>query len=307
MILVTGGAGFIGSHLVEKLLEDGLEVRVIDNFSDFYSGKEKNVGEFEKNSNFELVRADIRDKNIGEQIRGAETIFHLAAQPGVGYSLKHPKEVVDINVGGTLNLLEAVRKEEVGQFVNVSSSSVYGNAKELPLREDMNASPISPYGASKLACEFYCRAYSEAYGMNTANLRYFTVYGPRQRPDMAIRKFVEGMMGGKAPTIFGDGNQTRDFTFVSDIVGGTALLRGKKFSGDVFNVGGGNRISVNELVETINSVLGKPLEPKYVDTQKGDVQDTWADISKISELGYKPQVGIKEGIEKFIGWAEKSE
>ena len=301
MILITGGVGFIGSHLAERLSRES-EVRVIDNFSDYYSGKEGNVRAFEEKG-IELVRGNILDRDtLANALKDVDTVFHLAAQPGVRYSFEKPRFVLETNSAGTLKLLEAARGTGVEKIVNASSSSVYGDAK-IPFSEGQILAPISPYGISKLTAEQYCRLYSENYGLSTVSLRYFTVYGPRQRPDMAIRKFIELFSAGKAPTVYGDGKQTRDFTFVSDIVDGTILASKKKFSGEAFNLGGGTQTSLNHIIELIQKNLGTNSSPEYIGRANGDMQDTLASIERAkSDLGYSPKVSVDEGIKATVEW-----
>ncbi|MFH1786626.1 MAG: GDP-mannose 4,6-dehydratase [archaeon] len=303
-IMVTGGAGFIGSHLCEQLLNAGHDVRILDNFSRYYSGKEKNIENCLSKKNCELFRGDIlKTESVLKCARGCSTIFHLAAQPGVRYSLDHPAEVNEINALGTLNVLEAARECDVERMVNASSSSVYGNVKTLPMREEQDTNPISPYGVSKIVAEHYCRFYARTYGMGVCSLRYFTVYGPRQRPDMAIRKFIWQIKRAEKPIVFGDGTQTRDFTYVSDIVEGTVLASKKRFSGDAFNIGGGSNISVNDLLGVIMDALGKKAGIEYLPPSKGDVAETLADITKAQKgLGYSPMVNIGSGIKKMVDW-----
>ncbi len=305
-VLVTGGAGFIGSHLVDRLIERGDEVVVYDNFSPYYSGKEKNIERHvkEKNKNFELARADILDlKKLVDVVSGCNVVVHLAAQPGVRYSIEHASEVARINVDGTVNVLEACVKNNVKKIVFGSSSSVYGDVERLPAREEYACKPISPYGASKLSGEEYCESYSRMYALQIPMLRFFTVYGPRQRPDMGIHKFVKAVMEGGEITIFGEGKQTRDFTFVSDIVEGILLALDKKTDTTPINLGGGNNISVNELVKAIEEASGKKAKIKNIDWQKGDVKDTLASNEKAGTLlGWKPKAGIRDGLKEYVKW-----
>lgn len=306
--MVTGGAGFIGSHLTDRLLKQGNKVMVYDNFNDFYSGKEKNIEQLQNHPNFTLVRGDILDyKHLHKAISGIDIVFHLAAQPGVRYSLLHPVETNNVNTTGTLNVLRAAKENEVIKVINASSSSVYGNQERLPIKEIAENYPISPYGASKLAAEHYCRIYQQTFGLNIVTLRYFTVYGPRQRPDMAIHRFVKQIYENKPITIYGDGMQTRDFTYIDDIVQGTiASAETENIEGEVFNLGSGSRITLNGLLKLLIE-LTYDFKIQYETKKKGDVSHTLADISKAQEmLEYKPQVDLKEGLSRFIQWYKKS-
>mgnify|MGYP001051195653 FL=1 len=246
--LVTGGAGFIGSHLVERLLEMENEVVCLDSLSTYYTGKEDNIKECLPQKRFHFVRGDILDTpSLLAAAAGCEFVFHLAAQPGVRYSLEHPEEVTRVNVEGTINVLEASRRIDAKRLIFASSSSVYGVPRYLPINEDHPTEPLSPYGASKLCAEEFCRSYSRLHGIDVAILRYFAAYGPRQRPDMAIRKFVSAVLDGTSPTIFGTGDQTRDFTYVDDIVAGTLLAASASSANStILNLGSGRSVKVSE-------------------------------------------------------------
>ena len=300
--LVTGCAGFIGSHLVDKLLEQGYEVTGIDCFTDYYQKetKEANISNALKNKNFKLIEEDIL--NMGKFLE-VDFVFHLAAQAGVRASWGKSFGIYTRNnVQATQKLLEFYKDSNVKKFVYASSSSVYGDA-ELPMVEDSLLKPVSPYGVTKLAGENLCYLYWKNYGVPAISLRYFTVYGPGQRPDMAIHKFVRAILNDEEITVFGDGTQTRDFTFVDDAVEADVLAAKSHIVGEVFNIGGGSRISVNELIEKIGYITEKKTNIEYVVKQKGDVKDTWADVSKAKkELGWKPKVGIEEGLRKFVEW-----
>ena len=305
--LVTGGAGFIGSHLVDRLLENRKIVVCYDNFNPYYSGKEGNVKKHTGNPNYHLVRADILDfESLSQAVKDVDVVYHLAAQPGVRYSIEHPLEVTQINVCGTTNVLEAARQGKATKIVYASSSSVYGNPESMPVSEDHPLRPISPYGASKLAGEKYCQTYAKLYGMDIVMLRYFTVYGPRQRPDMAIRKFVTQILDDRPPVIYGDGTQMRDFTYIDDIVAGTiAAAETRGSAGEAFNLGGGHRTSVNSLVQRLLKLCGKvgTLQPVYEAAKLGDVENTHADIRKASHaLGYNPRTELDQGLKRFIEW-----
>lgn len=309
--LITGGAGFIGSNLADKLLNSGTKVICYDNFNSYYFGKERNIEKNLDNSNYRLVKGDILDlKSLSETAKEAEIIYHLAAQPGVRYSIQNPVEVSHININGTINVLEAMRLADVKRLVFASSSSVYGKPQHLPIQETHPTDPISPYGASKLAAEKYCELYGELYGFSISILRYFTAYGPRQRPDMAIHKFVKTILADQNPIIYGDGAQTRDFTYIDDIVQSTVLAAEKMMSGvHIFNIGGGQRISINDLIQRLISLCGKKdnIMPIYESKMFGDMSDTHADIGMASRLlGYKPITSLKEGLNNFIDWYNSS-
>ncbi|MDI6811325.1 MAG: GDP-mannose 4,6-dehydratase [archaeon] len=305
--LVTGCAGFIGSHLVDKLLEQGYEVIGIDCFTDYYQReiKEANISNASNNNNFELIEEDILNLNEYPEV---DYVLHEAAQAGVRASWGKSFEIyVRNNIEATQKLLEFYKDLNIKKFVYASSSSVYGDA-ELPMREDSLLKPVSPYGVTKLAGENLCYLYQKNYNVPTISLRYFTVYGPRQRPDMAIHKFVKAIFNGDEITVFGDGTQTRDFTFVDDAVEATILASGNDIVGEVFNVGGGSRISVNELIGMMQNIIGEKARLKYIEKQKGDVRDTLADVNKAEkELGWIPVINIYKGLEKYIKWYKRLE
>lgn len=309
--LVTGGAGFIGSTLADRLLEQNHKVIIVDNFDPYYdrSIKEKNIQHNLKNKNYVFIEGDVRDTNLLKEViekNKIKKIFHLAARAGVRFSVKDPYSYHDLNVNGAISLLKASLSAKVERIVFASSSSVYGIEKKIPIDEDHPTQPISPYGASKLACEAFCNSFMNVFNMPIVILRYFTVYGPRQRPDMAIHKFFKLISNGEAITIYGDGSQTRDFTFVSDAVNGTVQSMESDAAG-VFNIASGKRIKLNELIDIIGSTIGKDVKKKYIEKQKGDVPDTYADIGKAKKVfGYKPNIKIKDGIKKFNEWFEKN-
>ena len=300
--LVTGCAGFIGSHLVDKLLEQGYEVRGIDGFTDYYPReiKEANISRALKNKNFKLIEEDTLETDKFPEV---DYVFHLAAQAGVRASWGKSFEIYTRNnIGATQRLLEFYKDLNIKKFVYASSSSVYGDVK-LPMKENSLLKPVSPYGVTKLAGENLCYLYWKNHGVPTVSLRYFTVYGPRQRPDMAIHKFVKAIFKGEEITVFGDGTQTRDFTFVDDAVEANISAAEGDIVGEVFNIGGGSRISVSDLIKEIEKITGKTAKIKYIEKQKGDVSDTLADVNKVKkELGWKPKVEIKEGLKKFVDW-----
>lgn len=301
--LVTGCAGFIGSHLVDKLLRIGYQVVGIDCFTDFYPReiKEANITNALSNSNFKLITQDILDIDEGD-IPEVDYVFHLAAQAGVRASWGQNFEIYTRNnIEATQRLLEFYKERGIKKFVYASSSSVYGRAK-LPMREDSLLQPESPYGVTKLTGENLCYLYWSSHCVPVISLRYFSVYGPRQRPDMAIHRFVQAILNIKEVTVYGDGHQTRDFTYVDDVVGATLLAADSDIAGEFLNVGGGYRISVNELISKIEKVMGKKAKPKYVASQRGDVRDTLADIRKAKELlNWEPRVKIEEGLARYIG------
>lgn len=306
-ILVTGGAGFIGSHLVERLLEEGHQVTVYDNFNKYYTGKEQSIKGFGENPNCTIIRGDILDPGALEKAAsGCEVIFHQAAQAGVRYSIEHPLETNRINVEGTLNTLETARKQEIKKIIFASSSSVYGSAHGKPMEEDQPKHPESPYGASKLACETYCGVYSRLYGIDIPLLRYFTVYGPRQRPDMAIRIFIEKMLRGGSPVVFGDGGQSRDFTYISDIIDANiSILRTGLGGCEAYNLAGGSTVSVNDLLAELSTIVGKGPAPQYSERKRGDVLDTIADTSKAEKhFGYEPKVSLSDGLTQMVEWCK---
>ena len=300
--LVTGCAGFIGSHLVNKLLEQGYEVIGIDCFTDYYPReiKEANISSALKNNNFKLIEEDTLEIDKFPEV---DYVFHLAAQAGVRASWGKSFEIYTRNnIEATQKLLEFYKDRGIKKFVYASSSSVYGDA-ELPMREDSLLKPVSPYGVTKLAGENLCYLYDKNYGVPTVSLRYFTVYGPRQRPDMAIHKFVKAIFKGEEITIFGDGTQTRDFTYADDAVEANILAAESDSVGEVFNIGGGSRISVDELIGIIERAIGRRAKVKYIEKQKGDVRDTLADVSKAeAKLNWNPRVNINKGLKRFVEW-----
>jgi len=307
-VLITGAAGFIGSHLSERLLDDGWIVVGVDNFDDFYDPKIKrrNVVTSLKNKNYRLVEADIRDATAMDRALsdGIEIIVHLAARAGVRPSIAQPMLCADVNVNGTTVLLEAAKKHKINKFIFGSSSSVYGNNKKIPFSEDDNVDyPISPYAATKKAGELICHTYHHLYGIYITCLRFFTVYGPRQRPDLAIHKFAKLIEQNKPIPIYGDGTMMRDFTYIDDIIDGTVAAMGKCTGFDVYNLGESRPVSVNDLVVEIENALGKKAIKEYLPPQPGDVERTYADVTKAArDLGYKPNTTIPDGLAKFVKW-----
>ncbi|TET90505.1 MAG: NAD-dependent epimerase/dehydratase family protein [Methanomassiliicoccales archaeon] len=303
--MVTGGAGFIGSHLVDRLLSEGHQVICFENLDDYYSGKEKNIEHNLGDSGFEFHEKSILDYDVlRSSLDGVDVVFHEAAQPGVRVSIRDPFKTHSTNVDGTLNVLLASSDSDVKKIIYASSSSVYGNDVTRPTRENCGTRPISPYGVSKLVTEHYCRVFGELYGLKIVTLRYFTVFGPRQRPDMAIRKFVHLMSSGKPARIFGNGEQTRDFTYISDIVDANMLaMKSNGADGEVLNIGGGSSVSVNEVVSRIGEYFPDSPPPVYQGIQEGDVDHTLSDNSKARELlGWKPKTSFDEGLKKSIDW-----
>lgn len=314
-ILVTGGAGFIGSHLVDRLLgEDVWSVTVVDDFNDFYSPeiKRANIAEHIANPDYRLIELDVRDSAALRQTfeNGRfDVIVHLAARAGVRPSLAEPKLYAETNINGTLNLLELAREYAVGQFVFGSSSSVYGVNEKLPFAEaDPIFNPISPYAATKAAGELLCHTYSHLYGLRTICLRFFTVYGGRQRPDLAIHKFAKSIAHGKPITVFGDGTARRDYTYIDDIIQGVrAAIDYDKTQYEIFNLGESETTELRELIALLEMSLNKRAEIDRQPMQPGDVPVTFADITKARELlGYNPTTKIGDGIPKFVEWFRRA-
>ncbi|OGC22885.1 UDP-glucose 4-epimerase [candidate division WOR-1 bacterium RIFOXYB2_FULL_42_35] len=309
-ILVTGAAGFIGSHLAEKLLALGHEVVGIDVFTSYYSRKikEYNLINLRINSKFTFIEADIATVDLKTLFQGVKIVFHQAAQAGVRASWGKDFNVyLKDNLEVTQKLLEAAKEVSLDNFVYASSSSVYGDTELLPMWERNLPKPYSPYGVSKLAAEHLCYLYWKNYGVPTVSLRYFTVYGPRQRPDMAFHKFIRALIFGKPIEIYGDGEQTRDFTYISDIVeANIAVIEKKGIEGEVFNLGGGSRIFLKEAAALIVASFPGSAQVVYGGKQKGDVRHTAADFSKAKEiLGYNPKVTIQEGLKNEIAYLKK--
>lgn len=308
-VLVTGGAGFIGSHLCEALLEHGSTVAVVDSFDEFYppSVKRANLQEISRRGEVRLSETDIRDAaGLGkafEEIK-PEVVVHLAARAGVRPSIEQPELYHDVNVGGTVNLLSLARDFGVGKFIFISSSSIYGATTRVPFAEDhVEMRPISPYAATKLAGELICYTYSHLFHLPVVCLRIFTVYGPRQRPDLAIHKFAALMEAWKPIPVFGDGSASRDYTFVDDIVGGILAAVDYETEFDVFNLGNSHPVKLMELIRELERALGKPAILSFLPPQPGDVPITWADISKARRvLGYEPRVALPEGVARFVAW-----
>jgi UDP-glucuronate 4-epimerase len=308
-ILVTGGAGFIGSHLSEHLLGKGHQVAVIDDFNDFYPPeiKRDNIRILKKIKEVQVHEKDITNPEDMDRIFGVEKpecVFHLAARAGVRPSLKQPYLYEKVNVVGTLNILECSRKHAVKRVVFGSSSSVYGERDKVPFCEDdLLDNIVSPYAATKAAGEHFCRCYHLLYGMEIIVLRFFTVYGPRQRPEMAICKFARQIDAGSPITLYGDGSTSRDYTYIDDIIQGLARCVDAKEHFGIFNLGESRTVPLNELVRLIERSMGKKARIEFAAPQKGDVSRTYADVSRArSALGYAPKVSIEEGVDRFVSW-----
>ena len=306
-VVITGGAGFIGSHIAEEVAKE-YEVVIIDNLDDYYSPdlKRRNLKLLLANPNVRFIEGDITDSDLLRRVidSDVEFVFHEAAQAGVRISVEDPFKPNNVNVLGTLNVLKASLDAGVKRVINASSSSVYGKVQYLPFDEAHPTMPVSPYGVSKLAAEHYCRVFYEVYGLPTVSLRYFTVYGPRMRPDLAISIFTRKMLANEPITVYGDGEQTRDFTYIDDIVRvNRKLLETSAADGYVMNVGGGHRITVNNLIAHLREITGSASEVVYSDKQKGDAEHTLADTSLAGELvGYRPEVSIRDGLGRFVAW-----
>jgi UDP-glucuronate 4-epimerase len=308
VILVTGGSGFIGSHLCERLMDLGLETVNLDSFCDNYDPaiKERNIANLINNPRYHLYRGDIRDQRILDRIFADHSIgiiIHLAALAGVRQSLVKPCDYVSVDVEGSVNLLEYAAKQRIKRFLFGSSSSVYGD-NPVPFKEkDRVERPLSPYAAAKLAGEMFCRTYHQLYGFSIGCLRFFTVYGPRQRPEMAIHYFTKLIANDLEVPLFGEGNSERDYTYIDDIVGGILGALEASYTFEVFNLGNSKTTSLLELVKLIGDTMGKQHRIKKLPVQKGDVSRTLADLSHSGRIiGYQPQVDIKEGIKRFVDW-----
>ena len=307
-ILVTGGAGFIGSHLVEKLLGVGHEVVIVDDFNDFYDPqiKQANIAGFAKD--VAVCHVDLRENDSVRTVFSREkvdVVVHLAARAGVRPSIQSPRLYYDTNVLGTLHLLEAARAKGVERFIFASSSSVYGASKTVPFSEEEHLTQtLSPYAATKIGGEFLCSTYSHLYKMRIVALRYFTVYGPRQRPDLAIHQFTRRICAGDPIDQFGDGTTQRDYTYIDDTIQGT--MAALDYNGppyDVFNLGESQTIQLKDLISAIENAVGKKAKISRLSEQPGDMPRTYADISKARKLlGYNPTTKLSEGLPKFVGW-----
>ena len=315
--LVTGGAGFIGGHVAEALAASGHDVTVLDNFEPYYDLgiKEHNVetgreAAASSAGSYELVRGSITDEElVAELVADTDVVYHQAAQAGVRKSVEEPAKVNYYNVDGTITLLDACQDDDIERLVVASSSSVYGKPEYLPYDENHPTEPVSPYGVSKLATEQYARVYAELYGLPTVSLRYFTVYGPRMRPNMAMTNFVSRCLHGEPPVIYGTGEQTRDFTYVEDVKRiNEQLLTDDSADGEILNIGSTDNIDIQTLAEVIRDELAPELDLVYDEARTGDAEHTHADISKAADLlDYEPTVDIREGVRKFIDWYHENE
>ena len=308
-VLVTGGAGFIGSHLCEALLEQGREVQVLDNFNDYYDPaiKRRNIETALTHSAYSIREGDIRDQELVGEVMATfrpQAVIHLAAMAGVRPSIERPHLYNDVNIAGTTVLLEAVREYPVENFVFGSSSSVYGSHDRVPFSEkDVLNRPISPYAATKLAGEQLCFTYQHLYGIPVSCLRFFTVYGPRQRPEMAIHLFARKIMNGELITLYGDGSSRRDYTYIDDIIDGVIRSLDRPQSFEIFNLGESRTVGLSEMVSILEDAIGREANITFEPDQPGDVPVTYADVTKaVRVLGYEPSVSIEEGIKLFVKW-----
>lgn len=311
-ILITGGCGFVGGHLAESFVSDGHDVTVLDNLDGFYSRdiKRHNVSvaratAAESDGSYTLIEGDIRDRaTVDSAVADTDIVFHQAAKAGVRRSVEEPQAVNAVNVTGTLNCLQAAQAADVDRFVLASSSSVYGKPQYLPYDEGHPTLPVSPYGASKVAAEQYTRVFNEVHNLSTVILRYFTVYGPRMRPNMAISNFVSRCVNDEPPVVYGDGSQTRDFTYVDDVVSANrTLLTSEAADGEVLNIGSNDNISIHKLASLVRDHLAPDLALEFAERYDADAEHTHADVQKAREhLGYEPTTNIRGGIEKFIDW-----
>lgn len=307
-VLITGAAGFIGSHLTEQCLALGYEVLAVDNFTDYYDEalKHWNLASVADNPRFTLIQEDLLALDLTELVRGVSTVFHLAAQPGVRASWDQFELYTRSNVIATQRLLEAASLAPSSpRVVLASSSSVYGDAEQLPTSENAAPRPISPYGLTKVAAEQLTRVYWQSFQVPTVSVRYFSVYGPRQRPDMAFNRLISCALERRPFRIYGNGEQTRDFTFVDDAVRGTLAAAERGRPGSVYNIGGGSRRSLKSVLEILEELMNAPVAAVYKDVERGDVRDTAADISLARrELGFQPRYGLREGLRRQLEWQQ---
>jgi len=313
-VLVTGGAGFIGSHLCEALLEQGREVQVLDNFNDFYDPeiKRRNIKTALAHSAYSIMEGDIRNQELVSELMATfrpQAVIHLAAMAGVRPSIAMPHLYNDVNIAGTTVLLEASREHSVQNFVFGSSSSVYGSHDQVPFsEEDILNRPVSPYAATKLAGEQLCFTYHHLYDIPVSCLRFFTVYGPRQRPEMAIHLFARKIMNGDSITIYGDGSSRRDYTYIDDIINGVIRSLDRPQNFEIFNLGESRTVGLSEMVSILEDTIGLEADILYEPDQPGDVPVTYADVTKAGRvLGYEPSVPIEEGIRLFVKWLKIQE
>lgn len=305
--LVTGAAGFVGSHLCEALTRAGTQVRGVDCFTDYYHPdvKRANLHALEHNGGFELVELDLRRDDLDAVLEGVDTIFHLAGQPGVRLSWSDGfRQYAEHNILATQRLLEAVQRRDIARFVYASSSSVYGNATTYPTLETDLPRPHSPYGVTKLAGEHLCSLYADNWGVPTISLRYFTVFGPRQRPDMAIHRFIEAALSGNELSVYGTGEQQRDFTFVGDVVAANMAAGAADLApGCIVNVAGGSSVTVNQLIDMISELVDTPSRVQHLPPQQGDVQNTGGSIDHARRvLGWEPITSLTDGLAAQVAW-----
>ncbi len=301
-VMVTGGAGFIGSNLAEELAREN-EIVILDNLS---TGRMENIKELLKMDNVRFIHGSITDLELLQRsFNGIDYVFHQAALASVPRSIQNPIGSNEANITGTLNVLTAARDSGIKKVVYASSSSVYGDTPTLPKKEDMPVNPLSPYAVTKVTGEFYCKVFQDIYGLRTISLRYFNVFGPRQDPNSqyaaVIPKFINAILNDKPPVIYGDGEQSRDFTFVKHVVDANILACESNMNG-VFNIACGKRITINQLVEMINEILGKSIEPVYTEPRSGDIKHSLADISRAKSFGYNPDSNFKDGLKETIRW-----
>jgi UDP-glucuronate 4-epimerase len=308
-ILITGGAGFIGTNLTKTLLEQGESIFSIDNLNNYYSPdiKEKNIEQFKDNPNYTFQKLDIKDQEALEQIfknNKFDAVIHLAARAGVRASIENPSKYIQTNIQGTLNLLECLKETPNTKLIFASSSSVYGNITEVPFKEDMNiTAPVSPYAATKLSTEAICYTYHHLYKINMAGLRFFTVYGSHNRPDMAHYKFTQAILEGKPITKYGDGNTSRDYTYVDNIVEGIIACINANLNFEIFNLGNNTPITLNQMISTLEETLNKKAIIEEKPIPQGDVMHTYADISKAKRLlNWEPKTPYREGVQKLVNW-----
>lgn len=308
--IVTGAAGFIGSHLAEALLKQGEEVIGVDEFNDYYDTalKRKNVATLLNNPNFKLIEGDIQFLDWQTLLKDVDVVYHQAAQAGVRASWgKGFRAYTERNINATQVLLEAAKDaKQLKRLVFASTSSIYGDAETLPTHEEICPKPVSPYGITKLAAERLCGLYQKNFGVPFVALRYFTVYGPRQRPDMAFHKFFKAVLQDEAIPVYGDGEQTRDFTFVSDAVAANLLAATvPEAVGEIFNIGGGSRVVLKEVLDTMEEIVGKPIKRNHIEKAMGDARHTAADVSKARRiLSYQPQISLREGLTQEWYWVK---
>jgi len=307
--LVTGAAGFIASHLCRRLLKENFRVVGVDSFNDSYPKwmKEKNIQDILQEKNFEFIAQDLEDVNLKKLLRKVDCVFHLAAQAGVRTSWGENFDVyIKNNIQATQKLLEAAREIPLKKFIYASSSSVYGHCPSLPMTEKSLLNPLSPYGVTKLAAEQLCFLYFKNYGIPTTSLRFFTVYGPGQRPDMAFHKFFKAIAEGKEITVFGDGTQTRDFTYIDDIIEANIASLDKAKIGEVYNIGGGHQEKLKDIIPLMEKISQKKIKMKKAERQKGDVPHTFALIEKArKDLNYSPQTPLLDGLKEEWIWIQR--